>query len=206
MKMTNVKEFLFAVALILAVMSSNLVFSHEVENNSSDDSHRGIFMGINVGGGQSAYGFSEGSRNIIDEGIDGVMGGLRFGYSFSNTFALSLEGFGFGPSDCDDENEEIGFGAGFLAATWHPGGHRFFLRTGLGAGGGNIIHPQSGDYVEIRDRAAFLFSLGYDWRLNNSLTLGFSLDSMVIDAGNVIGPGDDYLGSSSLAIQFNWYL
>ena len=175
MKKINAQDILFSVILIMGVLSSNLVFSHEPENNSSDDSHRGIFMGINVGGGQSAFGYTEDSRTIIDEGKEGAMGGLRFGYSFSNSFALSLEGFGFGQDDCCNHEEELGFGAGVLAVTWHPGGHGFFLRTGLGAGGGEFIHPQSEERIKIEDRAAFLFSLGYDWRLNNSLTLGFSL-------------------------------
>ena len=206
MKKITVPQILIVVALVIGTLSANLALAHEAENNSSDDTHRGIFLGINVGGGQSAYAFTEGSRTIIDKGEDGAIGGLRFGYSFSNSFALSLEGFGFGQTNCEHEEEELGMGAGILALTWHPGGHGFFLRTGFGAGGGEFIHPEDDERIKIEERAAFLFSLGYDWRLNNSLTLGFSFDSMILDAGNTIGPGDDYLGASGLTVQFNWYL
>jgi len=207
MKKNNAHKILFVMALLIGTLTSGLVLAHEVDDNSSDDPHRGIFMGVNAGGGQSAFGFSEGSRTIVDEGKEGGMGGLRFGYSFSSSFALSLEGFGFGHDKCgDNDDEETGFGAGFLAMTWHPGGHGFFLRTGLGVGGGEFIHPQTGERISLDERGAFLFSLGYDWRLNDSLTLGFSLDSMALDAGHTIGPGDDYLGASGLTVQFNWYL
>jgi len=200
MKKRNLKTVLFLMALVMGILSSGSGFAHE------DDPHQGIFMGVNLGGGHSFFGFNEGPRQIIDEGNEGGMGGLRFGYSISKSFALSLEGFGFGQDDRDDNEEEWGFGAGLLAATWHPGGQGFFMRAGAGVGGGEFLHPDNETRIELRERAAFLFSMGFDFHLNNSLTLGISLDSMVLDAGNTIGPGDDFLGAHALTLQFNWYL
>ncbi len=207
MKKKNTHHLLFILALIAGILTSNLGLAHETEDDPNSDPHKGIFMGINAGGGESGFSYKEGSRHITEKGTEGGMGGLRLGYSFSSSFALSLEGFGFGHGGCDnDEEKEWGFGAGVLAATWHPGGSGFFLRGGAGMGGGEFLHPDSGDRIELRERAAFLFSIGYDWNLNDSLTLGFSIDSLALDAGGTTGHDDDYLGASGLNVQFNWYL
>ncbi len=206
MKNTNALKSIMILVLIAGVLSTNPTVAHETDHPTKNDPHKGLFLGLNAGCGNSAFGYQEGTRHIIDEGPDGSLGGLRFGYSFSGSFALSLEGFGFGTDDCQKNDEECGLGAGFLAFTWHPGSHGFFLRTGVGGGGGEFNHPESGDRVKLEERPAFLFSLGYDWRLNDSLTLGFSLDSMAIHADNTIGTGDDFIATSGASIQFNWYL
>ncbi len=208
MTIHNTHKNLFLMVLILGTILTTPALAHEPDATTTGNTHHGIILGINIGGGHSVFGSKEGSRSILDDGKKGGIGGLRVGYSFSNSFALTLEGFGIGIDKCDgdEQNEDTGFGGAFLAMTWHPGGHGFFLRTGLGGGGGDFHHPVSGDKISIDDRAAFLFSMGYDWRLGKSLTLGFSLDSMILDAGNTVGPGDDFLGASGLTVQFNWYL
>jgi hypothetical protein len=206
MKKQNISKIVFVLALVVGMLSSTLAFAHEADDNSADKSHRGLFMGINAGGGSSAFTYHKDTTHTTEERGNVGIGGLRFGYSFSRTFALSIEGFGFGHGECHDEGEEWGLGAGMLAATWHPGGHGFFLRVGGGVGGGEFFHPTSGERIELRERAAGLFSLGYDWDLNDSLTLGLSWDSMALDAGGSSCDDNDYIGASGLTVQFNWYL
>ncbi len=207
MKLENTFKIVLILTLTLGLNVAALCQAHEPGETNETDPHKGLILGINFGSGNSSHGYHHNSRTVINDGKEVGMGALRFGYSFNSTFALTLEGFGFGSDNCgNNENEEWGIGAGFLAATWHPGGHGFFLRSGIGGGGGEFYHPITKSKIELKEKGAILFSLGYDWRLGDSLTLGFSLDSMAIDAGNTLGPGDDFIGSSSLAVQFNWYI
>ena len=93
-----------------------------------------------------------------------------------------------------------------MAVTWHPCGHGLFLRVGVGAGGGDFIHPVTGLKTTIEERGAGMFSLGYDWWLSDSTTLGLAFDGFILDAGDAIGFEEDAVGASGLTLQFNWYL
>lgn len=165
----------------------------------------GMFLGINAGYGGSSSGYSVGSRSIYDEGPDGPVGSFRFGYAISSKFALSLEAFGFADAS-EDDDDEIGIGMGAITVTWHPVGEGFFVRTGFGGGGGNVRHPVTGEITNIRDRAAGLFGLGYDWRVGRKTSLGLSVDGMVIDAGGALGFDEDYVTSGGLTLQFTWHI
>jgi opacity protein-like surface antigen len=202
---TNTTRILFALALITCALSADLSRAQDgADDRTTDREHRGLFIGVNAGFGSSSFQYKESSRFIREESTHGALGGLRFGYAFSKNFALSLEGHGFGSAR--DEDEDWGLGAGLLTATWHPGGNGFFLRAGVGCGGGTYIHPDTGDKITIRKRAAGLFSLGYDWWLGDNTSLGLAIDGMMIDGGGATGYDDDRVGASGLTLQFNWYL
>jgi len=197
MNRPKVTATLFVLAL-LTLITAGLA-------HAEDKIPEGFFLGVNAGYGGSSYGYTEGSKSIWEEGADGAVGGLRAGYAVSSKFALSIEGYGFGDTS-EGEDEELGIGAGLIAVTWHPVGKGFFLRAGFGGGGGNMLHPESGEKITIRDRAAGLFGLGYDWRIGSKTSLGLSVDSIIINAGGALGNEDDYVTGGGLTLQFTWHL
>ena len=138
-----------------------------------------------------------------DDPFSGGYGGLRGGYAFSNAFAVTLEGVGFGSSAGD---RDWGMGAGLVAVTWWPAGGGFFVRGGLGSGGGEMLLRESGEVVEFSDRAAGLFGIGYEWQLGRNFALGLAADGFGFDFEGLTGETDAFVGTGGFSIQFNWYL
>ncbi len=202
--MLKVKYHHIAVVLTTLMILSGLLAAGTAL--ADEDNHRGLFIGINAGFGDSSVGYKIGSRSIFTDSEDGAMGGLRFGYAFSPKIALSLEGAGIGQCDRDTDDEGTGWGVGVLAATWHPCGKGFFVRAGLGGGGGTFDHPVTGEKTTVEDRGAALFSLGYDWYIGDRTSLGISFDNIAIDAGGATWFDEDSLIGSGFTLQFNWYL
>ncbi|MFO7608516.1 MAG: hypothetical protein R6X35_04870 [Candidatus Krumholzibacteriia bacterium] len=163
----------------------------------------GWLVGLNAGWGHSSFGAKEGSRTFTDESFGGDFGGLRAGYAFSNSFALTLEGYGFGS---DEGGTDWGMGAGFATVTWFPGGGGFFVRGGLGIGGGEVLLRDTGRTVEFDSRAAGLFGIGYEWQLGRNFALGVAADGFGFDLGGASGLDEDFVGSGGMSIQLNWYL
>ena len=198
--MKNINDdarFLIILTLILCTLGAGSALAE-------DSGKRGLFVGINAGVGSSSMVLDKGDRTISINPSDGGLGALRFGYAFSPKFALSLESYGFGSEK--DNGEEWGLGAAFLAATWHPCGKGLFVRAGVGGGGGDYVHPDTGQKTTITDRGAVLFSIGYDWGLSENTTLGLSADGFMIDGGDIPGYDDGGIGANGLTLQFNWYL
>lgn len=90
--------------------------------------------------------------------------------------------------------------------TWRPTNRGFFLRAGLGVGGGDFTDPQNGDRLALGSRAAALFGVGYEWLLGEHMGLGLAADGFGFDANGVTGFEDDNVGAGGLTAQFNWYL
>lgn len=174
------------------------------QDKDSGSERRGLVLGVNAGFGGSMFDYREGSKNITEDPTYGAMGAMRIGYSFSSSLMLSIEAHGFGGTD--DEEDEWGLGAGLMTLTWHPRGNGFFVRTGFGGGGGDFIHPDTDEKITIEDRAAWLFGVGYDWFLNEKISLGVAGDTFGLDAGGATGFDEDCVGSLGMSIQLNWYL
>jgi len=205
MKKITSQSILISLALITTILTANLALAHEQDENCDTKiAHQGIFLGINAGLGGSIFDYQDGSKSISEDPKLGGLGGFRFGYAFSPKFALSMESYGFGRGD--DEDPEWGIGAAMVAGTWHPRGGGFFLRGGFGIGGGEFFHPDTEEVIEITERAAFLFSIGYEWQLSDSFSLGLSADTMTLDAGGATGFTEDYVGCNGATIQFSWHL
>ena len=164
---------------------------------------KGLFLGFNAGWGSAGYSAQLGDQSLSDDPFSGFAGGLRFGYAFSNSFALSLEGYGFGT---DRNEEEWGMGAGFLTVTWWPDGSGFFLRLGVGAGGGEVLRRETGKLVHFEDKSAALFGFGYEFQLGNKFALGLAADAIGFDLEGASGLEEDFAGTGIFSIQFNWYL
>ncbi|MCP4571343.1 MAG: hypothetical protein GY838_03255 [bacterium] len=165
---------------------------------------KGWLVGFNAGVGGGGLSFDHQGRNISEEENNGAFGGLRVGYAFSNSFAVTLEMMGFGNGD--DEDEEWGLGAGLISVTWWPDGSGFFVRTGIGGGGGEIFVHESGETVEAEDKGAVLFGIGYEWQLTKKFALGVAVDAVGFDLDGATGFDDDTAGFGGLSAQFNWYL
>ncbi len=193
-----------AVLAALLITSAAALATEDKDSPPSPESNRqGLFLGVNIGGGASTMTYKDGTRHIWEEGVEGAGGTLRVGYAVNPSFAFSLEGYGFGN---DEDEDEWGLGAAFAAATWHPSGGGLFLRAGIGGGGGEFIVPESGEKKKIERRLAGLFGVGYDWDLGEDFTLGLSLDTVTLEASDELDFKDGHVGSSTLSIQFNWFL
>jgi len=193
---TCIKKALLALTLIAVVMAA-------VPSFAADRDRKGLFLGLNAGWGGAGFGSKIGSKSISDDPFMGAAGALRFGYAFSNSFALSLEGYGFGSESGDDG---WGLGASFLTVTWWPDGSGFFLRMGFGAGGGDIRVRPTNDLVHFEDKGAALFGLGYEWQLGRKFALGVAADGIGFDLDGASGLEEDFVGLGTFSIQFNWYL
>ncbi|MFH2053411.1 MAG: hypothetical protein ABIK96_13180 [bacterium] len=200
--MKTVPLTLAALTLATTLLAASAVLAGET-GRSCDE--RGMFIGLNAGFGGSALDYREGTKSISEEALGGALGGLRFGYAFNDRLALSLEMIGFGRTE-DDDDDDWSLGAGLVALTWHPRGSGFFIRGGFGAGGGDFIDPDTDELINIRNRAAFLFGVGYDWRLSDGFSLGLASDAFGMSAGRATGHEEDAVGAAGLTIQCTWRL
>lgn len=179
--------------------------SSPADDRYGDDGLEGWFVGINAGFGDSFTAWEEGKRSTSEEGEFGAMGGLRIGYAINSHWAISLEGYGHGTRDHDELDDDIGLGVGFFVGTWHPTGDGFFVRLGFGAGGGEFVHPETRERVELDERFAGLFGLGYDWRVGRNTALGVAFDGFALDADGATGFENDTVGAGMFSIQFTWH-
>ncbi len=194
----NIQKALLALALVATVMTA----APAVAGGCNRD-RKGLFLGFNAGWGGASFGSATDDHSTTDKSFHGSTGAVRFGYAFSNSFALSLEGYGFGSYQGD---EEWGLGAGFLTVTWWPDGSGFFLRLGLGGGGGDIMRRDTNELVHFEDKGAGLIGLGYEFQLGRKFALGVAVDGIGIDLDGASRLEEDMAGMGSFSIQFNWYL
>jgi hypothetical protein len=192
----TIRKALVAFILMITMMSAA---SAQAEGRD----RKGLILGFNAGWGSAGFSSQIADRTLTDDPFSGAAGGLRFGYAFSNSFGLSLEGYGFGT---DRNDEGWGLGAGFLTITWWPDGSGFFLRAGVGGGGGDVLRRGTGELVHFEDKGAGLFGLGYEWKLGRKFALGLAADGIGIDLENASGLEGGTAGLGVFSIQFNWYL
>lgn len=164
---------------------------------------QGLFLGVNAGVGGAAFQSKLAKQTISDDPWSGGAGGLRFGYAFNNNWAMSLETLGFG---AEQDDEDWGLGAGFATVTWWPEGGGFFLRLGVGGGGGDIRRRGTDELLHFEEKAAGLFGLGYEWQVSRRFALGVAADAMGFELDGASGLEDDTAGVGTVTIQCNWYL
>ncbi|MCB1182991.1 outer membrane beta-barrel protein [bacterium] len=162
----------------------------------------GFFLGLDVGAGGTSIHYRDGDRTISEDPEFAGLGGLRLGYAVSPHFALALEARGIGR---EEGGEETGIGVGVVSLTWRPRAGGFYVRGGLGAGGGRFQAQDMDAPVEITDRLAWIFAVGYDWRLGEHTALGLCAESLGISASGVTGFEDDSVAGNGASIQFTWY-
>jgi len=204
------RELLTRLSLTLILVAFAATASPVLAQDRDDDEcwkrcrdRKGWLVGFNAGWGGGGLQFEHRGRTFSEEETNGAFGGLRGGYAFSNSFALTLETLGFGNSDDD---QEWGLGIVCLTVTWWPDGSGFFLRAGVGGGGGEIFLEETGEKVEIRDKGAGRFGLGYEWQLGRKFALGVAVDAFGFDLEGATGFANDEAGAGGFSIQFNWYL
>ena len=196
------KDLMAVLALTILILTATTATAH---GRDDDDGLQGWFLGINAGGGETFTAWEDGKRSVTEEGEFGAMGAFRVGYAFNSKWALSLEGYGIGMEDHDELNEDVGLGAGLIVGTWHPTGGGFFVRAGLGAGGGDFVHPDTREKVTLEGKAAGMFGLGYDWRVGRKTALGVAFDGFAICADDATGYEDDAVGAGTFSVQFTWH-
>lgn len=179
------------------------IAGEDVRFESKTSARQGLFLGLNAGGAGSQLMYKDGTRRISEEPLAGGLGQLRVGYNLSPKFAVGLETIGFDSKE-DDADWELG--AALAAVTWRPCANGFFLRAGLGVGGGDFTDPLTGQQHSVDGRAAGLFGVGYEWRLGEHAGLGLAADGVGFDANGATGFEEDHVGAGGATIQFNWYL
>lgn len=191
-----------SVLLLLTVAAPAI--AQDDECSRACRSRKGLFFGVNAGWGGSMFDHkTTGNRTVSEEATPGAAGALRFGYAFNDHFGLSLETHGYGSYEDD---QDWGMGAAFVTATWWPGGSGFFLRLGVGGGGGDIRIESTGETVHFEDKGAALLGLGYEWKLGRKFALGLAADAWGYELDGVSGLEDDNAAVSTVSVQFNWYL
>lgn len=199
MKKNNVfTKQLLAIFILTTMLAAMPSFAEGNERN-----RKGLLLGFNAGWGSAGISTQVGNQSVSDDPYSGFGGGIRFGYAFSNSVALTLEGHGFGT---DNNDQDWGVGAGFLTFTWWPDGSGFFLRAGLGAGGGEILSRKTGEVVAFDDGGAGMFGLGYEWQLGRKFALGVAFDGIGIEVDRSPDLIEEFVGLGNISIQFNWYL
>lgn len=163
----------------------------------------GLILGLNAGGAGSMLMYKDGTRHITEEPLSGGFGQLRVGMGLSRKFALSLEAAGF---DSKEDEADWDLGAVLATTTFRPLANGFFLRAGVGVGGGEFSDPVSGEQHSVDGRLAWQFGIGYEWRLGERTGLGLAADTIGIDANGVTGYEEDEAGAAGVTVQLNLYL
>ena len=165
---------------------------------------QGAVLGFNVGLGWASVDWKQRGATYESGGEVGGAGALRAGYAFNSQFALTFEGRAWSR---DYDEGDITLSTALIVFTWYPGGHGFFLRTGLGGGRGKVT-------VDVFDPAlvweesgpAFGLGLGHEWRLTRTFALGTALDFNALSIDDFGELTDVTAGFTSLTVQLNWYL
>jgi opacity protein-like surface antigen len=195
---------LITLVVTALAQSSNIALAQEARDVQEVREDTGFFLGMNVGLAGSRFEYKDGSRRIHEEATTGAMGGFRFGYRATRSLAVSLEAHGFGGTR--DRDEDWTVGAAVVAVTWYPRGGGFYLRGGLGAGGGEFIHPDTDRKISTEERLAWMFGIGYDWRLSESFSLGLALEGFDMSIGDTVDLDENDIGAGGLTMQFTWHL
>lgn len=201
--MTMKKTTTLVQTMITIIILTSMLAAAPSQAQDKGRDRKGLLIGFNAGWGSAGLSAQVGDQSVTDDPYSGFGGAIRFGYAFSNSVALTLEGHGFGT---DNDVQEWGVGAGFLTFTWWPDGSGFFLRAGLGAGGGEIMSRKTGELVEFEDSAAALFGLGYEWKLGRKFALGLAFDAYGLEVERSSDLIEEAVGVGNVSIQFNWYL
>jgi len=195
---------LTTLALIATLAAAAPALAGDQEGGKLLRDRKGWLVGINAGWGHSMFSEKVGSRTFSDDPHGGGAGSLRLGYAFHDALALTLEGHGFGSSAGESD---WGMGAGLVVLTWWTRGGGFFVRAGVGSGGGEVLLRETDELLQFDGKTAALFGIGYEWMVGRNLGLSLAADGFGIDLDGVAGHSDDdSAGASSITVQLNWYL
>ncbi|MDD5718244.1 MAG: hypothetical protein PHQ53_00980 [Candidatus Krumholzibacteria bacterium] len=199
----RVQRTMTILALGVILTAAAAVRAADTDDGRHSRDRKGWLVGMSAGWGHSLYSEKGGDRTITDDPYNGGFGGLRAGYAFSDAFAVTLEGYGFGSSA---GTNNWGMGAGLLTVTWWPRGGGFFARLGAGSGGGEILLRETDEVVSFHEKATGLFGVGYEWQLNRRLAISLAADGFSFDLDGATSAKDDVAGAGGVSIQLNWYL
>lgn len=208
MILTATVFLLVILVMAIDIVAPGLALGQEIEEEErcyvKCRNRKGIVLGFNAGWGGTGLTYEEAGRSVSQDYRNGPIGGLRFGYAFSNSFILGLESYGV--ATYREAGEDIGVGAAFLTVTWFIDGGGIFLKAGGGAGGGEFMAPGEIEPTTFEDKPAGMLAVGYEWKLGRKFALGGSVTGIGFDLEGLTGNVEDSLGTGGFAIDFTWYL
>jgi hypothetical protein len=170
----------------------------------------GFATGFGLGGASVSWTWPDDERRREES----AAGNLRFAWALEQEVLVGLELWGWTKdyeigSVPEDVPAQITVWAATVAATYFPGNTGFFMRGGIGVGGGRaeVTPPPSVVDFPVSGTASdtglsVLGAMGYEAGLTPHLSLGGA--AHVVYVGIDTDPFDDVFGYG-LTVQFNWY-
>ncbi len=169
----------------------------------------GFAAGFGLGGASVSWTWPDGEQHREESGA----GNVRLGWALDQDLLVGVELWGWSKdyvigSEPEDVPAKTAVWAAAVAATYFPGNAGFFLRGGVGVGGGHaeIDPPPSVDFpvsgTASDSGVSALAAMGYEAGLTPHLSLGGA--AHVVYVGIDADPFDDVFGYG-LTAQFNWY-
>ena len=176
---------------------------------AAQPARNGLAIGFGLGGGYVSLTWPEDDRASEQSG----MGAVRVGWAIRQDVIVGIEGWAWSKdyeigSTPEDIPAEIKVWSTALAATYFPGNTGFFLRGGVGVGGGRaeVTPPPGDDFPLAGDWSTTGLSLtgaaGYEVGVTPHLALGGTLHIVYVGVDDA--PFDNVLGYG-LTVQFDWY-
>ncbi len=189
--------FVFAGALALATPAV-----------ADQPARTGFAAGFGLGGGSVSWTWSDGDRRAEESGA----GNARLAWALGQSTLVGVEAWAWAKdyeigATPQDIPVDVTVWAVTAAVTYFPGNTGFFLRGGLGVGGGKTdVTPAPGQSAPITSESAtgasLLGAMGYEFGLTSRMALGAAAHAVYI--GIDTGSFDNVLGYG-LTAQLDWY-
>jgi hypothetical protein len=198
----RVASFVIAVCMGLAARAAPVAAAQPTRN--------GLSLGFGLGGGTVSLAWPDDERQNEHSGA----GALRVAWAVRQDLLVGIEGWAWSKdyelgSVPENVPAEVAVWSTTLAATFFPGNTGFFLRGGIGVGGGRaevtpppsvVDYPVSGTWTTTG--WSLVGASGYEIGVTPHLALGGTMHIVYVAADDA--PFDNVLGYG-LTVQFNWY-
>ncbi|MCI0452671.1 MAG: hypothetical protein L0Z51_09840 [Candidatus Latescibacteria bacterium] len=193
---------------ILAVIVAAAAL-HALPAHAEQPARSGFSAGFGLGGASVSWTWPDDERRREESGA----GNARFAWALDQDLLVGLELWGWTKdyeigSVPEDVPAQTSVWAATVAATYFPGNTGFFMRGGIGVGGGRaeVTPPPSVDFPVSGSKSdtglSLLGAMGYEAGVSTHLSLGGA--AHVVYVGIDAAPFDDVFGYG-LTVVFNWY-
>ena len=163
----------------------------------------GLAVGFGLGGASVSWTWPDGERRAERSGS----GSLRVAWALDQDLLIGIESWGWSQdykigSTPEDIPAEATLWAVTAAATYFPGTTGFYVRGGLGLGGGRAEIGAPTVEKSTATGMSILGAMGYEFGLTPHMALGGAIDAVYIGMDAVVF---DQVFGYGFAVQLNWY-